>query len=135
MTMAANTTPADLAHRVRVGARSCTLTAQRWMLKRTFHHALAVERRAFMLGINTGHRLVICSRPECGHGDEVPSVIPWVDAIELELNGWKRPPRSVDLPLLVELDRPSLRDGAWGIAVGWHPAVWLPEWWMEESGE
>jgi hypothetical protein len=122
-------TPLDLAHRVRVPVSSCARPAQRFLLKRAFNRALLLERRVFVIGIANDGRIVMCAHPDCHHGDDVPSVIPWDTAFLMQINGWQRPSRTIDLHAYGLYDFPH------ALAVGWHPTVWLPEWWMEENGE
>lgn len=125
-------TPTDLHHRVRVPVRSCALPEQRAILRDAFRLALRTDRRVFALGLDWRAGRVLCSLPGCDHGGS-PSVIPWTTEIELAANGWVRPWRSIALPLHVDLIGPTLHAAAWAIAVDWHPAIWLPEWWLEDG--
>lgn len=54
-------------------------------------------------------------------------MIPWLLEIEMQINGWQRPANAISLAAYGRWDLPL------AVAVGWHPAIWLPEWWMEDN--
>ncbi|WP_430783917.1 hypothetical protein [Actinoplanes sp. G11-F43] len=121
--MAANHTPADLAHQVLFPVAACAGQARQFMFQLAAHRCLKVGRRVYVLGVRRDGQVVLCQRPGCDHPG-TPYVIPAVDEIELAANdpGYKRPVRAVEWQV------PGI-EVAYAIGFDWPPAAyWLP-WW------
>jgi hypothetical protein len=123
--VAANQTPADLAHRVDVTVSDCGSQARRLMFSLAVHRCLRAGHRVYVLGIRRDGRIVFCQRPGCDHPG-VPSVVPAVDEIELAANdpGYERPTRAV------KWHAPDI-EPAYAIGFDWPPGTYQVPWWFE----